>query len=102
MIQPGKKKIGRNDPCPCGSGVKFNKCHGRLSLRSVDPAPAQIKLCAMLESHEAKEARRQYQRGQGKPIISTEFQGYRFTAVGNRCESAWNNDPPLAVICIEN
>lgn len=21
-------KIGRNDPCPCGSGVKFKKCHG--------------------------------------------------------------------------
>ncbi|MDR2505323.1 MAG: DUF1186 domain-containing protein [Oscillospiraceae bacterium] len=22
-------KIGRNDPCPCGSGKKFKKCHGR-------------------------------------------------------------------------
>src|SRR4030042_301789 len=21
------KKIGRNDPCPCGSGKKFKKCH---------------------------------------------------------------------------
>ena len=21
-------KVGRNDPCPCGSGVKFKKCHG--------------------------------------------------------------------------
>jgi preprotein translocase subunit SecA len=21
-------KIGRNDPCPCGSGQKFKKCHG--------------------------------------------------------------------------
>jgi uncharacterized protein len=20
---------GRNDPCPCGSGLKFKKCHGR-------------------------------------------------------------------------
>jgi len=20
-------KIGRNDPCPCGSGMKFKKCH---------------------------------------------------------------------------
>ncbi len=25
----GKKKIGRNDPCPCGSGKKYKKCHGR-------------------------------------------------------------------------
>ncbi len=23
------KKIGRNEPCPCGSGVKYKKCHGR-------------------------------------------------------------------------
>jgi preprotein translocase subunit SecA len=22
-------KIGRNDPCPCGSGKKYKKCHGR-------------------------------------------------------------------------
>jgi preprotein translocase subunit SecA len=22
-------KIGRNDPCPCGSGKKFKQCHGR-------------------------------------------------------------------------
>jgi preprotein translocase subunit SecA len=24
-------KVGRNDPCPCGSGKKFKHCHGRLS-----------------------------------------------------------------------
>ncbi len=23
------KKIGRNDPCPCGSGKKYKKCHGK-------------------------------------------------------------------------
>ncbi|MCK5388130.1 MAG: SEC-C domain-containing protein, partial [Candidatus Izimaplasma sp.] len=22
-------KVGRNDPCPCGSGKKFKHCHGR-------------------------------------------------------------------------
>jgi len=22
-------KIGRNDPCPCGSGKKYKQCHGR-------------------------------------------------------------------------
>jgi len=21
-------KVGRNDPCPCGSGKKFKACHG--------------------------------------------------------------------------
>ncbi len=24
-----KKKVGRNDPCPCGSGKKYKKCHGK-------------------------------------------------------------------------
>ncbi|MDY6983988.1 MAG: preprotein translocase subunit SecA, partial [Pseudomonadota bacterium] len=24
-------KVGRNDPCPCGSGRKFKECHGRLA-----------------------------------------------------------------------
>jgi preprotein translocase subunit SecA len=25
------KKVGRNEPCPCGSGKKFKQCHGALS-----------------------------------------------------------------------
>ena len=25
------QKVGRNDPCPCGSGKKFKQCHGRLN-----------------------------------------------------------------------
>jgi preprotein translocase subunit SecA len=31
QVQPVRRegpKIGRNDPCPCGSGQKFKKCHG--------------------------------------------------------------------------
>ncbi len=26
-----ERKIGRNDPCPCGSGKKYKQCHGRLN-----------------------------------------------------------------------
>lgn len=31
QAQSAKKteKVGRNDPCPCGSGKKYKKCHGR-------------------------------------------------------------------------
>ena len=30
-VQPRKAepKVGRNDPCPCGSGKKYKNCHGR-------------------------------------------------------------------------
>ena len=24
-----EKKVGRNDPCPCGSGLKYKNCHGK-------------------------------------------------------------------------
>jgi preprotein translocase subunit SecA len=26
----GERKVGRNEPCPCGSGRKFKHCHGAL------------------------------------------------------------------------
>lgn len=25
-------KVGRNDPCPCGSGKKYKQCHGRMDV----------------------------------------------------------------------
>jgi len=28
-VRRQQKKVGRNDPCPCGSGKKYKKCHGR-------------------------------------------------------------------------
>ncbi|MFA4930908.1 MAG: preprotein translocase subunit SecA [Patescibacteria group bacterium] len=28
-IKRDQPKVGRNDPCPCGSGKKYKKCHGR-------------------------------------------------------------------------
>ncbi|QUJ67085.1 preprotein translocase subunit SecA [Photobacterium sp. GJ3] len=27
----GERKVGRNEPCPCGSGKKYKQCHGRIS-----------------------------------------------------------------------
>ncbi|WP_370873453.1 SEC-C metal-binding domain-containing protein, partial [Hydrogenophaga sp.] len=23
-------RVGRNEPCPCGSGKKYKQCHGKL------------------------------------------------------------------------
>ncbi len=33
-----KEKVGRNDPCPCGSGKKYKKCHG-----AGGPPPTPVK-----------------------------------------------------------
>jgi preprotein translocase subunit SecA len=30
-LQAGMPKVGRNDPCPCGSGKKYKHCHGQLA-----------------------------------------------------------------------
>jgi preprotein translocase subunit SecA len=32
-LQRDGEKVGRNDPCPCGSGKKYKKCHGRTAAQ---------------------------------------------------------------------
>jgi preprotein translocase subunit SecA len=29
--QAALPRVGRNDPCPCGSGRKYKHCHGKLA-----------------------------------------------------------------------
>ena len=31
LQMPEGVRVGRNDPCPCGSGMKYKQCHGKLS-----------------------------------------------------------------------
>ncbi|MEW9625617.1 preprotein translocase subunit SecA [Rhodanobacter geophilus] len=31
LQQPDTPRVGRNDPCPCGSGKKYKHCHGQLA-----------------------------------------------------------------------
>ena len=30
-VKREERKVGRNEPCPCGSGKKYKQCHGKLS-----------------------------------------------------------------------
>ncbi len=30
-VRREEPKVGRNDPCPCGSGKKYKKCHGKAA-----------------------------------------------------------------------
>ena len=32
------EKVGRNEPCPCGSGKKYKKCHGGSNVVEISPA----------------------------------------------------------------
>lgn len=75
-------KIGRNQPCPCGSGKKYKHCHGHVSA-TISPAAA-IAAGAQFRRHKASEIVRQRAEGHGRPVISAEFNDYRFVAIGSR------------------
>ena len=82
-------KIGRNAPCPCGSGKKYKRCHGGIGQGGkAQQGPLLIRMrpevARQLEEHKAREAQRERQQGLGRPIISTEAHDHRMVAVGNR------------------
>jgi hypothetical protein len=71
-------KVGRNNPCPCGSGIKFKKCC-YMNAQSEDE---QIRL--NIQKMRAKVLQIQKQQGLGREIISWEFKDYRMVAVGSQ------------------
>jgi len=80
MIQWQKASIGRNEPCPCGSGRKFKKCHGaNQETASLPIAPIFQKR----QSIEVLERQRIKQQGFGQPLISAVMGHTRAVAVGN-------------------
>ena len=83
-IPKSRKPPGRNDPCPCGSGEKWKKCHGAAALTQDKASVDDRSLAAFAERMRAQQLQRQKQQGLGKPITSAEFQGYRFIAVGSQ------------------
>ena len=90
-----RKKLGRNDPCHCGSGRKFKKCHGVAVVQQKEMlinSSLKKALRKKYDEHKAHEIQRQKQQGLGKPIISTNFKGHRFVAIGNklRWSEKWN------------
>jgi hypothetical protein len=83
-------KIGRNQPCPCGSGLKYKRCHGRS-----DGVPAPFDVRGMLGAHAADERIRETQQGLGRPIIAAKVKDHQVVAVGNTIHwsKAWKTFP---------
>lgn len=87
-------KIGRNQPCPCGSGKKYKKCHGSFAAAEVGssiPSGLDAAWKAHLRKAEARRVQREKQQGLGRSIISCEHAGYRMVAVANtmHCSKQW-------------
>jgi hypothetical protein len=85
----GRKKIGRNEPCPCGSGFKYKHCCGGVSriqneefhaIKS-DEIPPEIQQA--IAKHQRREAERIKRFGHVRPIITADHLDYKFVAVGN-------------------
>lgn len=76
--------VGRNTPCPCGNGKKFKKCHGAPKEAPVKrpPGPPQELFEALMRRAQAKQVQTVRQQGHGRPLVSNEFKGTRFVAVG--------------------
>jgi hypothetical protein len=78
-VRRAMAKVGRNEPCPCGSGAKFKRCHGSLQRINAD----DLRIAEMIRRGEVERYQRQRQQGLGKPIVSTSVGDQRLVAVGN-------------------
>jgi hypothetical protein len=87
-----RNKVGRNNPCPCGSGLKYKKCHGRnladlpkysgkIDQNLFERLPPSVQR-EILE-RESIERRRKALYGQVRPTIALDFQDFKMVAVGN-------------------
>lgn len=83
MSQNKRNKIGRNDPCPCGSSLKYKRCHGNLKQEKQFPLNDN-EINRKFEELKALNIQREIQQGLGNPIISAEIQGIRCVSVANR------------------
>ena len=87
-------KIGRNKPCPCGSGKKYKKCCGNPLKMAAEGKPASrvppAEMKQIIDTMNAQELTRQQQQGLGRPIISAEVAGYRMVAIGNEVRFSKN------------
>ena len=53
MILP-KHKTGRNEPCPCGSKLKFKRCHGDVLKQEVCNHVANEKMVQLIRREQHK------------------------------------------------
>jgi hypothetical protein len=74
----------RNEPCPCGSGKKYKKCHGSLVAQSQHERQPEgwQGIEQELKEVQALQEQREKQQGLGRPIISGTMGDTKFVAVG--------------------
>jgi hypothetical protein len=88
-------KVGRNQKCPCASGLKYKRCCGSFVTKQRAQEERVRRAKILSTQHTATERIRQSQQGLGKPIISSEFEGRRLVTVGNELHwsTSWKTFP---------
>jgi SEC-C motif len=69
-------KIGRNDPCPCGSGKKYKKCHGNPSITPPPLASFDDALATVHDELLGLEEQGFGEIGAGLPQLLNDFRSY--------------------------
>lgn len=86
-------KIGRNQPCPCGSGKKYKKCHllsggfplGVPSITKMEPTPETERIRQEIEAQLVERRQKLAQLGVFIDfVIPTHFKGNKVWALGSR------------------
>ena len=98
MTRSGKK-IGRNDPCPCGSGKKYKNCAGKdnhdpilTNIKRCCPG-AQSKACARRSTRRTASGVKSWKTN-GERILERRGGGpTRSTAAPRRCKPSWRIFP---------
>jgi preprotein translocase subunit SecA len=58
LAKAADRKVGRNDPCPCGSGKKYKHCHGRTDRASTQEMTSQAVSATKARQQRRKKKRR--------------------------------------------
>lgn len=87
-------KVGRNSPCPCGSGKKYKKCHIDGPLINTKSPEFEAEAWALFDRKMADERKRKERFGDVRPIMHVDAWGKRLVGVGSRIY--FNKDPEIS------
>jgi hypothetical protein len=84
-LRAGKKKVGRNDPRPCGSGEKFKRCHVDGPPISIDVLPPYVLAGLRSQVSGSNQSRWEHEEqfGEVARIIHREVGGERIVTIGD-------------------
>jgi hypothetical protein len=82
---------GRNQPCPCGSGKKYKRCHGSYAVSDSLSPEIRAGIDQKIREAEALRKRREQQQGLGRPIVAVKMRAHQIVVVGHRmlCSEKW-------------